>query len=156
MKRIFMMLMFSLLTTLLAREDSAYFGEILKPYDDKFGQLMLEDRFEELIDLYDKDIILIRPFAPPVKGLTAMRKELKMLKDAGFHYHSISGEIEDVWGCDDQIFERSTLAFSCSTRNEPEIKSFYGSSFSIWQKQKDNTYKLKFSIWNLDFNPWAE
>jgi hypothetical protein len=68
----------------------------------------------------------------------------------------VSGESLEAWGCGNQIFERSRLAFSYSSTKEPKPQSFIGSGFAIWTKQKDGSYKLSYSIWNLDFNPWEQ
>lgn len=154
MKYTILMLIFCLILPLAAREDSDHYRAIIKPYAEEFSRLMQQNRFEELLDFYDKNITLIRPFSPPIKGRAAMRQEMKMLNDVGYRYHSLSGETIEVWGCDDQIFERATIAFSYSTDDEPTTKSYYGSNLAIWKKQADGSYKLYFSIWNLDFNPW--
>ncbi len=154
MKKGILMMIFCLVVPLVAREDSDSFREILKPYTDKFGQLLQQNRFEELLDFYDENVTLIRPFSPPIKGRAAMRQEMKMLMEIGYRYHSLSGESIEVWGCENQIFERATIAFSYSTRDEPTPKSYYGSNVTIWKKQADGSYKLYFSLWNLDFNPW--
>jgi hypothetical protein len=94
--------------------------------------------------------------SPPIRGKRAMQAHIRDIKKQGFTYHSMGGESTEIWGCGDQIFERGTLAFSYSTRSNPTPQAYYGSFLTIWQKQKDETYKIKYSIWNLDFNPWEQ
>ena len=154
MKSIILVMIICISAPLVSRENSAELRALLQPYSDKLGQLMLENKFDETLECYDENIQLIRPYSPPINGINAMRREVKALKKVGYIYHSISGETKEVWGCKGLIFERATIAFSYSTRQNREIKSYYGSNLAIWRKQADGTYKLKYSIWNLDFNPW--
>ena len=126
----------------------------LKPYADEFIELLQQNKHMEALKFYDEDIIDMVPFRPPIRGLDELRRVTRKAVAAGLQYHSASGNVEDAWGCDDMIYERGTLAFSQTTRDNPKPEAYYGSYFTIWKKQADGSYKMRYTIWNLDFNPW--
>ena len=130
--------------------------EIVESLGDKYGKMMLDSEWGELVECYDEEVVLMRPLSPPIVGLKAMKKELKELTQQGMKYHSLSGEVNEGWQCGDLIYERGTLAFSYSTKFQPKPEAYYGSYFTVWKKQKDSSFKIKCSIWNLDFNPWEQ
>jgi ketosteroid isomerase-like protein len=154
MKRLIFLLTILCCCLAFAREDSDYWRQLLKPYSDEFGGRLQKNDLEGILDSYDDDVILIRPFSPPLQGKEALKQEIKEARRIGFKYESISGETIEVWGCEDQIFERGTLAFSYTTKQNAKPQAYYGSYIAIWQKQDDSAYRIKYSLWNLDFNPW--
>ena len=137
-----------------AHEDSAYWRQVLQPYSDKFAELLRHNDLEGTLEIYDDNVVLMAPLSPPLIGKKALKQEIKEARQMGIKYQSISGTTAEVWGCENQIFERGTLAFSYITKKNEKPQAYYGSFISIWQKQEDGTYRIKYSIWNLDFNPW--
>lgn len=154
MKKTALYLIIFSMSTLFSIENENQWRSMLEPYSAKLTDLMMNNKFEETIDLYDENVVLIRPLMPPLRGKKALREELREMRRLGFHYHAIGGETEEIWGCNAQILERGTLSFSYSIQKQAKPQAFYGSFLTIWKQQKDGTYKIEYSIWNLDFNPW--
>ena len=94
------------------------------------------------------------PFYPVIKGKKELKRVFDKARQMGEKIHSMTGNSLDVWGCGDLIYERGTVGFSSSTNEAPHPMAHIGSFFTIWQKQDDGSYKVKYFIWNLDYNPW--
>ncbi len=43
---------------------------------------------------------------------------------------------------------------SFSSKEKPQPEATYGSYFQIWEKQEDDSYKVAYLIWNLDYIPF--
>lgn len=128
--------------------------EKIQPYQSIMTEAYLNQDFEKLLDLHDQDALLMPPFQAPIQGRRDLKKEIRKARELGVKYHSLSGNILDLWECDGLIYEKGTLAFSLTNKSDKKLQSFYGSYFTIWRQQKDGSYKIKFSMWNLDFNPF--
>jgi ketosteroid isomerase-like protein len=114
----------------------------------------LENNFEIMAKYYADDIIVAPGTGPVVKGLSAVRKSYSENKKMEVKYHSFSAKVEEVWECSGEIFERGTFGMSYSYKNHPNPEALYGSYFTVWQKEGDNSLKIKYVIWNLGFNPF--
>ena len=84
-----------------------------------------------------------------------MQSKLYMIKTKkiGLKYHSFSGTPEDIWECEKFVYERGKFGMSVSSKDHPKPLAYHGSYFTIWQKENDGSLKIKYVIWNLDFNP---
>jgi ketosteroid isomerase-like protein len=114
----------------------------------------MEGDYETLLKYYDQDIIVKPDFSEAVRGKGALREQYRKDKQKGVKIHSFSGVIEALWYCGDEVYERGTFGLSASSDDSPQPTAMYGSYFQIWTKQKDNSYKIKYVIWNLDYNPF--
>lgn len=114
---------------------------------------MLSGNFEAMLPYYTDDIIVSPGLNPTVKGKAAVKEGYEKNRKEGVKYHSFSGTIEDIWESGDKIYERGTYGMSCSYKDHPKPIAYYGSYFTIWQKEQDGSLKIKYVIWNLGFNP---
>lgn len=130
--------------------------QIIEPYSKKMTESFLNQDFNAMLELHDKNVLLMQPFQPPIKGLAEFKKEISKAKEMMVKYHSLGGKIRNVWGCENKIYEEGTIAFSVSNKYDKKPQSYYGSYITIWQKQKDDDYKIVFSMWNLDYNPFEK
>ncbi len=128
--------------------------KFVESIEDDLNQAVIEGDYETVISYFADDIIVVPIFQSPIEGKEAYRKEVKKLKKKGVKYQSISGTIADIWECGNMIYEIGTFGMSLITKESPQPKAYYGSYFQIWQKQSDESYKLKYMISNLDFNPF--
>ena len=154
MKAIYLIFILALFANHVFAEFDKEAAAIIEPLSKKYGDMMLNGEWDELSQCYDKDIVLMPPMTKPYIGIEELKQEFKKLKRMGVKYRSLSGDIKEIWQCNDLIYERGTLAFSQSTHENPKPIAVYGSYFSMWKKQKNGEYKMRISIWNLDFNPW--
>jgi len=149
-------LLISLVSPLAGFENDIFYRKILEPYGLKMKQLSLDGDYEQLIEFYDESVTLMAPMEPPHHGPAAIRRDLQELKKNRHRYHSIDGKVLNVWGCGEDIYERGTFSVSFSTKDQPKPQAIYGSYFTIWRRQEDGSYKIKFTMWNLDYNPWHD
>ena len=115
---------------------------------------MLSGDFDSILPYYTDDIIISPPMKKSVKGIEAIKEIYQEDKRIGLKYHSFSGTVEKIWECSDNIYERGTFGNSLSSNDHPKPVAYYGSYFTIWQKEKDGSLKIKYLIYNLDFNPF--
>ena len=125
---------------------------------DKINQeiedLMLKGDYDAILPYYTNDIIISPAMQPSVVGIEAIKEIYREDKKMGLKHHSFSGIIEDLWDCSDKVYERGTFGLSLSTNDHPKPVAYHGSYFTIWQKEKDDNLKIKYLIYNLDFNPY--
>jgi ketosteroid isomerase-like protein len=115
---------------------------------------MLSGDFDSILPYYTDDIIISPPLRKSVEGVEAIKEIYQENKKIGLKYHSFSGTVEKIWECSDNIYERGTFGNSLSSNDHPKPVAYYGSYFTIWQKEKDGSVKIKYLIYNLDFNPF--
>lgn len=116
--------------------------------------LMLKGNYEAILPYYSNDIIISPALQPSVIGIDAIKEIYKENKKIGLRHHSFSGNIEVLWECSDKVYERGTFGLSLSTKDHPKPAAYHGSYFTIWQKEKEDNLKIKYLIYNLDFNPY--
>ena len=114
---------------------------------------MLSGNFEAMMSYYAEDIIVSPGLNPTVKGKAAVKEGYEKSRKDGVKYHSFSGTTEEIWECEDRIYERGTFGMSFSYKDHPKPIGYYGSYFTIWQREADGSLKIKYVIWNLGFNP---
>jgi ketosteroid isomerase-like protein len=114
---------------------------------------MLSGNFEAMLPYYAEDIIVSPGLNPTAKGKTAIKESYEKNRKDGVKYHSFSGTTEEIWECGDRVYERGTFGMSFSYKDHPKPIGYYGSYFTIWQRDGDGSLKIKYVIWNLGFNP---
>lgn len=121
---------------------------------EKMVQATLDGDYLALIDFYSDDAVIMPDFKPPIRGKKALKDQFREDEKLGVEYHSFTGTVEKRWRRGDEIYERGSFGMAVSSRDSRRPTAFYGSYFQIWQKQKDGSFKISFTIWNLDFNPF--
>jgi len=114
----------------------------------------LESDYETLLKYYDQVVIVKPDFSVTLKGKEAMREPYRKDQQNVVNIHSFNGVVEALWYCGDEVYERGTFGMSASSEFNPLPAAIYGSYFQICARQKDNIYKIKYVIWNLDNNPF--
>lgn len=114
---------------------------------------MLSGNFEAMMTYYAEDIIVSPGLNPTVKGKAAVKEGYEKNRKDGVKYHSFSGTTEEIWEFENRIYERGTFGMSFSYKDHPKPIGYYGSYFTIWQREGDGSLKIKYVIWNLGFNP---
>jgi len=107
-----------------------------------------------LLKNFTDDVVVMPDFKPAIKGIKELTKQYEEDKKMGAKYHSFTGNVEKRWQHGDEIFERGTFGMAVSTKASKHPQAYYGSYFQIWERQSDGSFKISFTIWNLDFNPF--
>jgi len=125
---------------------------------EEIGQILnkatLEGDYETLLKYHTDDAIIKADLRPVIKGKSTLREEYEKNKKVGAKIHSFSTTTEAMWICGDEVYERGTFGQTASYKDSSKPIAIYGSYFQIWLKQPDGSYKIKYIIWNLDFNPY--
>lgn len=135
-------------------QENQLLREKIDKINNEIEDLMLKGDYEDILPYYSKDIIISPALQPSVVGIDAIKEIYKEDKKIGLRHHSFSGNIEDLWECSDKVYERGTFGLSLSTKDHPKPAAYHGSYFTIWQKEKEDNLKIKYLIYNLDFNPY--
>jgi ketosteroid isomerase-like protein len=109
--------------------------------------------YELILSYYADDIIIDHPLEPPIRGKDAARVQIEKGIREGLKYHSFSGTIEDLWECGGKVYERGSWGMSYTSKHTRQPVGAYGSYFEIWMKGDDDSYKIQYLIYTLDFNP---
>lgn len=113
----------------------------------------LKGNYQALLDYYTEDIIVAPGLGPIVKGKFAIIESYKENRKWEVKYHSFNARVEEIWEYNDNIFERGSFGMSYSYKDHPKPKAYSGSYFTVWQKEKDDSLKIKYVMWNLNFDP---
>jgi len=128
--------------------------DILNKINDKMVEATLAGEYLSLMTFYSDDVVIMPDFHPALRGKKAFLKRYQEDMKNGIKHHSFNGTVEKRWQQGDEIFERGTFGMAVSSFHSKQPKAYYGSYFQIWKKQSDGTFKISFTIWNLDFNPF--
>jgi ketosteroid isomerase-like protein len=130
--------------------------EVLESIGNELNQALIAGDYETILSHFTDDIIVFPVFDPPIKGKSAYREAVKKVKEQGIQYKSMSGSSTEMWECGNMVYDIGTFGLSLVTKDSPKPKAYYGSYFNVWQKQSDGSYKLKYMMSNLDFNPYKK
>ena len=123
--------------------------KIIEPLNKKFANAILEDELENFLSCYTEDAILMIPFLPSIKGKHALTVHWHNNMAKGELVESVDISTLDIWASGNMIYERGSYQITFKKfKNKP--RAVYGSYFSIWEKQVDGTYKMKYDISNLN------
>ena len=111
--------------------------------------------YDAQLKYYTDDMIIMADFQPMINSKAALKEIFRQERESGLKYHSITGTIADLWMCGDLVYDRGTFGMAVSRKAESKPRAYHGSYFQIWEKQKDGSFKIKMTIWNLDFNPFG-
>ena len=137
-----------------AQEDEV--REVLESIGGELTQALLAGDYEKIMTHFTDDIIVFPVFDPPIKGKRAYREAVKKAKEKGIQYQSMSGSSIEMWECGSMVYDIGKFGMSLVTKESPKPMAYYGSYFHVWQKQSDGSYKLKYMMSNLDFNPFEK
>lgn len=105
-----------------------------------------------LIALYADDAISMPSYSPMVKGKNAIEQMGKKDMEMGTKYKSFDTKTTDFFGDGKYAYQIGTYTINFSTSKMPDIKD-HGKYLTVWEKQGDNTWKIKVETWNSDVNP---
>jgi ketosteroid isomerase-like protein len=127
--------------------------EVLESIGNELTQALLAGDYETILSHFTDDIIVFPVFDPPIKGKKEYREAVRKVKEQGIQYQSMSGSSTEMWECGNMVYDIGTFGMSLVTKASPKPIAYYGSYIHVWQKQSDGSYKLRYMMSNLDFNP---
>ena len=130
-------------------QSEAELREIIEPLNDKFINSILEDDLDSYLSSYTDDAIVMIPFVATIKGKHALTVHWHNNMARGEHVESANVKTLEIWKSGNKIYERGSYQITFK-KYENKPRAVYGSYFTIWEKQKDGSYKMKYDISNLD------
>jgi ketosteroid isomerase-like protein len=115
---------------------------------------MIDGDYKTILEYYTDDVIIMPGLNPAIKGISALKNAYEKNKRKGIKYHSFTANAKKRWQCGNEIFSMGTFGMAVSSKETSQPKAYYGSYFQIWQEYEDGSFKIKYNIWNLDFNPF--
>jgi len=85
-----------------------------------------------------------------------MRKNAVEQAKMGMKMNSFSLTTLDVIPGADQLIEIGTYKLSMTMPGMPKAFDDHGKYITVWQKQKDGSWKIRVDMWNTDVNPMME
>lgn len=145
--------MLLLISTLYAQLNSSKeekrLRSIIEPLNEQFVNAIIEDDLETYLSLYTDDAVVMLPFMSTIEGRNALTVHWHNNMTRGEFVESANVTTIDIWESGNLIYERGSYQITFAEfENKP--KAVYGSYFSVWVKQEDGSYKMKYDISNLD------
>lgn len=128
--------------------------ELIQSYSDIMNKAIMDRDFDRLFSFYADDVISMPNHQPFIKGKATLRNEICKSMRRDVQVLSSNSDITELWECGNQIIEKGVMNI---TYDAPELIKPYtvlGKYVTVWEKQKDNTYKVKIAIWNSDISPF--
>jgi len=142
-------------TTLFAQltnnsnESEEKLREIVKALNDQFVNSIMKDDLDSYLSLYTDDAVVMLPFQPTLNGKNALIANWHNNMTKGENVESANVITLNIWSSDKFVYERGSYQITYN-KHPNNIKSIYGSYFTVWKKQNDGSIKIKYDIANLD------
>jgi ketosteroid isomerase-like protein len=91
-----------------------------------------------------------------LNGIDAVRKSNEEMKKSGWKVVDFKTKTHSVVSCGDMVTEIGTFDIAFSMEGQEKPMKDAGKYITIWEKQKDMSWKIKIETWNTDMNPWME
>jgi ketosteroid isomerase-like protein len=131
-------------------EDIEEVRKAIEELNAKFINSCIDNDLEVYLSLYADDAIVMPPFHPAIKGKQELINGWHKQRMDGTKFLSATATILEIWTSENMVYERGSFGMTLTTKHSSKPYSIYGSYFTIWQKQSDGTYKIKYDISNLD------
>lgn len=140
-------------TSMQGTENWTQVRQQIEEMDSKMEKAMLAMDHSTLMTLYSDDAISMPSYSPMVKGKTSIEQMGKKDMEMGTKYKSFDTNITDFFGDGKYAYEIGTYTINFSTSKMPDVKD-HGKYLTVWEKQSDNSWKIKAETWNSDVNPY--
>ena len=148
-KMLFMISLLLTFTNTVSGQNEEELRKIIEPLNEKFVNSILGEDLNGYLSVYTNDAVVMIPFMPTLYGKNALTVHWHNNMAKGDEVESINVTTLEVWASGDLIYERGSYQITFKNyENKP--KAVYGSYFSIWRKQSDGSYKMKYDISNLN------
>ena len=133
--------------------DNSAVEQKLKEANLKIDKAVLEGDFETILKYYSDSVVVVPVFKPVLKGKEAVRQAYMQEQKDGVKFHAFNASIEKIWEAGNNVYEYGSFGMTVTSNQTKHPYGFTGNYFMIWEKQKDQSYLIKYMISNLDFNP---
>ena len=124
-------------------------------WNKQFSAAMISNDKEKMLSFYADDSYSLPSYTPMLVGKKAIGNSMNIDENSGIKILSFKFNTKDLWVNDDQMCEVGTYDLSMSTGDTGSLTYDHGKYLTIYQKQKDGSWKIKADMWNTDTNPFA-
>ncbi len=121
--------------------------------NDKMAKAVVANDQKTAMAMYEDGAYFLHSYAPMMKGKEAMAKHNMQQHKAGFKMKSFSLTSVDVFGDNHQKIEVGTYKLTMMIPGMKDLIPDNGKFLTVWNKQKDGSWKIKAEIWNTDNPP---
>jgi uncharacterized protein (TIGR02246 family) len=159
MKKLSTVLLISILLTATANLFSQTpKEEMLKKVEEwnkQFSAALIAGDKAKMLSFYANDAYSLPSYSPMLIGKKAIENSMNMDENSDMKITSFKFNTKDLWISGDQMCEVGTYDLSMSVGNPAKTTSDHGKYLTIYQKQKDGSWKIRADMWNTDLNPFA-
>jgi uncharacterized protein (TIGR02246 family) len=132
--------------------------EMLKKVEEwnkQFSAAMITNDRAKMLSFYADDAYSLPSYSPMLVGKKAIENSMNMDENSDMKITSFKFNTKDLWISGDQMCEVGTYDLSMTMGKSAKTTVDHGKYLTIYQKQKDGSWKIKADMWNTDLNPFA-
>jgi ketosteroid isomerase-like protein len=146
------MLIFCFVLTIRA-EDWNKVKQTIEEMNNKMEKELVEGNVEQLITYYTEDAISLPGFEPACRGIAEIKQKAEEHNQQGFKVTSADFKTTDVIGSGDIAVEVGEWNMTITMPGSGSPMNDTGKYVTVWQKQADDSWKIKVETWNTNSNP---
>lgn len=153
MKVVFTTLLFCFCFVLILKaEDWNKVRQTIEENNNKIEKGLVKGDVDLVMSYYTEDAISLPEYEPALKGNPAIKKKTE--KDfLGITVTSIDFKTTDLFGSGDLAVEIGEWNLVSTNAGSTNQEAYSGKYVFIWEKQNDNSWKIKTETWNANAYP---
>ena len=140
---------------LSAQTDKSQMMKKLEEWNSKFSAATVAGDNKTILSFYAEDAYSLPSYSPMIVGKKAIADGMRMNENSGMKMKHFALKTTDFWMSGDMMFEIGTYELSMTIPGQEGPMNDHGKYITIYQKQKDGSWKIQADMWNTDLNPWA-
>lgn len=137
----------------LRAEDWNKVRQTIEEMNNKLEKSIVEGDMSYQLSYYTEDAISMPDFEPALKGITEIKKSMENNMKSGMKVTSADFKTTDLIGSGDLAVELGEWNMTMAMPGNTSPMNQTGKYITVWQKQADNTWKVKADTWNTNSNP---
>lgn len=140
---------------LFAQADKEQMMKKLEQWNKKFSTATISGDNKTILAFYADDAYSLPSYSPMMIGKKAIADGMKMNENPAMKMTKFSLKTYDFWTSGNLMFEIGTYELSMTMSGQKYPVNDHGKYITVYQKQKNGSWKIKADMWNTDMNPWA-
>jgi ketosteroid isomerase-like protein len=153
LKSAFIMFVVLLTTTMAYSQSSPDYKSKIEALNKQNAANMIAGTSEKSLAFYTDDAISLPSYEPIHDGIAAIRKANEDMAKSGWKCLAFETTTLKVFPNGSQVTEIGTYKISFSMAGMDKPMDDHGKYVTIWEKQKDESLKIKVETWNSDVDP---
>ena len=127
----------------------------VEEWNKQFSAAMVANDKAMMLSFYADDAYSLPSYTPMLVGKKAIENSMNMDENSEMKILSFKFNTKDLWMSGDLMCEVGTYDLSLTMGDQSNITHDHGKYLTIYQKQKDGSWKIKADTWNTDTNPFG-